>query len=169
MWSARLRSVKALAIGCVCGVAAIAGACSDGSPTVPSSSQPLPFQGSLQATDTDTLAFPILTVHLEGGGTATQIGAYTAVFDFTANLATPDVPAAGTFTLRAANGDTITGSLSGRAQIADGIATVVETMTITGGTGRFASSTGSFTVRRTVVQATGVTSGSLDGTITLRN
>lgn len=169
MRSARLRFVKALVIGCVCGIAGFAVACADGAPTGPSASQPLPFQGSLQAIDTDTLAFPILTVHLEGGGTATQIGAYAAVFDFTANLSTPDVPAAGTFILKAANGATITGTLSGRAQIADGIATVVEAMTITGGTGRFASSTGNFTVRRTVVQATGVTSGSFDGTITLRD
>jgi hypothetical protein len=128
----------------------------------------VPFRGSLEATDTDSLVFPILSVHLAGGGTATPIGAYTAVFDFKANLQTPDVPAAGTFTLTASNGDTIVGTLSGRAQIADGIATVVETMTITGGTGRFVGATGSFTVNRTAVQATGATSGAFEGTLTLR-
>lgn len=161
-------TVKLLLWVGVCGLAATMSACLNGSPTSPSPAQPLPFQGSLDGVDTDVVSFPILSVHLAGGGTGTQIGKYTAVFDFTANLQTPDVPAVGTFTLTASNGDTIAGTLSGRAQIADGIATVVESMTITGGTGRFAGATGSFTVRRTAVQATGVTSGSFDGTITRR-
>lgn len=167
MTSAPVLSLRSLFLVCLCGIASIAGACREGVPTGPSTSQPLPFRGSLEAIDTDTLAFPILTVRLAGGGTATQIGIYTAVFDFSVNL-TQDIPAAGTFTLTGSNGDTIVGSLSGRAQIANGIATVVETMTVTGGTGRFAGATGSFTVQRTAIQATGATSGSFDGTITLR-
>jgi hypothetical protein len=169
MTSASVSFLRSLLAVCLCGIATIAGACGDGSPTGPSANQPLPFRGSLEAIDVDTITFPILTVHLAGGGTATEIGTYKAVFDFKANLQTPEVPAAGTFTLTASNGDTIVGSLSGRAQIADGIATVTESMTITGGTGRFAGATGTFTVQRTAVQATGATSGSFDGTITLRN
>jgi len=188
-------TTKSLVLGCFCALAAVSGGCADGVgvPTSPSASiasavttagstrsmtavsetgaatnrGQLPFHGSLNATDTDTLAFPFLTVHLTGTGNATFLGAYAATFDFRVNLSTPTVPATGTFTLTAANGDTIVGSLLGRATIANGVATVVETATITGGTCRFADATGSFTVARTVVQATGISSGSFDGTIDL--
>ena len=169
MTSTRRLSVRSFVLVCLYALAALASACAEGAPTGPGGSQPLPFHGSLEAIDTDSLAFPFLSVHLAGGGTATHIGAYKAVFDFKINLQTPEVPAAGTFTMTAANGDTIVGNLSGRAQIADGIATVVESMTITGGTGRFAGAAGSFTVQRTANQATGATQGSFDGTLTLRN
>jgi hypothetical protein len=129
----------------------------------------LPFHGYLDAIDTDTVAFPFLTVHLSGNGTATQLGNYTATIDFRVDLRTPTVPAVGSFTLTAANGDSISGDLLGRASIANGIANVVETATITGGTGRFAEATGSFTLTRTVVQATGISSGSFEGSIDLHD
>jgi len=129
----------------------------------------LPFHGSLEATDTDTVAFPFLSVHLTGTGNATHLGVYTATFDFRVDLRAPTAPAVGSFTLIAADGNRLFGDLLGRASIANGIATVVETATITGGTGRFADATGSFTVERTVVQATGISSGSFDGTIDLHD
>ena len=47
-----------------------------------------------------------------------------------------------------------------------GVQRIVEIHTITGGTGRFAGAQGSFTVIRLVEGATGVTSGSFEGTIT---
>jgi hypothetical protein len=71
--------------------------------------------------------------------------------------------------LTGADGDSLFGDLIGRASIANGVATVVETATITGGTGRFAKASGSFTTARTVVQATGISSGSFDGTIDLHD
>jgi hypothetical protein len=40
-----------------------------------------------------------------------------------------------------------------------------EVMTITGGTGRFADATGSFTLERVINLSTGVSSGSFSGTI----
>jgi hypothetical protein len=40
-------------------------------------------------------------------------------------------------------------------------------VTITDGTGRFAGAAGTLTVVRRVVQATGVSSGTVEGTITL--
>jgi hypothetical protein len=108
-------------------------------------------------------------VHLTGTGNATHLGDYTAIFDFRIDLRPPATPAVGSFSLTAANGDSIFGGLVGRASIANGVATVVETATITGGTGRFTEATGSFTVARTVVEATGISSGSFDGTIDLHN
>jgi hypothetical protein len=184
---------KQLVLGCVCYIALAGGACTDGSivPTSPSATAAvgsalpvataggdaapaqahgqLPFHGSLEATDVDTVAFPFLSVHLTGGGTATHLGNYTATFDFRVDLRTPASPALGSFALTAANGDTLLGDLVGRASIANGVATVVETATVTGGTGRFANATGSFTTSRTVVQATGVSTGSFDGWIDLHD
>jgi hypothetical protein len=129
----------------------------------------VPFRGSLEATDVDTVSFPFLSVHLTGEGNATLLGRYAATFDFRVDLRTPTIPALGTFTLTSANGDSIFGDLVGRATIAGGVATIVETATITGGTGRFAQVTGGFTVERTVVQATGISAGSFDGTVDLHH
>jgi hypothetical protein len=44
---------------------------------------------------------------------------------------------------------------------------VVETATITGGTGRFAGATGNYNIRCVVNPALGVASGSFEGMITL--
>ncbi|MES2920961.1 MAG: hypothetical protein V4819_05425 [Verrucomicrobiota bacterium] len=45
----------------------------------------------------------------------------------------------------------------------------METATITGGTGRFASAAGKIVLTRTLNQATGITFGSFDGTIAIPN
>jgi hypothetical protein len=65
----------------------------------------------------------------------------------------------------AANGDTLTGNFTGQAQGAPPLVSIVEQVTVTGGTGRFAGATGSFTVQRQFNQQTGVTQGSFEGEI----
>lgn len=184
---ASIRTMKRLVLVCACGVALGGVGCADGGglPTHPSTGTAasssvrdtvaaeghgqLPFHGSLEGTDTDLVSFPFLSVHLSGTGNATYLGQYSAAFDFRVDLRTPTSPALGKFTLTAANGDGISGDLVGRASIANGVATIVETDTITGGTGRFANASGSFIVTRTVVQATGLSSGSFNGTIDLHD
>ena len=103
--------------------------------------------------------------HLEGEGTASHLGRFTVVGDFTLNLATASGGGTGAYT--AANGDAFTVASTGQAVLAAGIATVTEHVTITGGTGRFAGATGTLTVIRRIVQATGISTGTIDGTIRL--
>jgi hypothetical protein len=48
-----------------------------------------------------------------------------------------------------------------------GVISVVDVYTITSGTGCFAATTGTFTLHSTAIQATGVSSGTLGGSIVL--
>ena len=125
------------------------------------------IHGTIEATETGAPqpGTPIVVRRLEGEGTASHLGRFTTVGIITLNLATAS--GTGTVTYTAANGDMLTGTATGQAVVGGGFADVTETVTITGGTGRFAGAAGTFTVVRRVVQATGVSSGTIDGTITL--
>ena len=69
----------------------------------------------------------------------------------------------------AANGDELTGTFSGQAaELEPGVALLTEAATITGGSGRFENATGSFTIERTLTQATGESAGSFVGETNLR-
>ena len=75
----------------------------------------------------------------------------------------------GSYQFTAANGDTLTADVSGLATLVPpGVLTTHEEAVITGGTGRFADATGSFTADRTFYVATGTTVGSFQGTISPR-
>ncbi|MES3035175.1 MAG: hypothetical protein V4813_14355 [Gemmatimonadota bacterium] len=108
---------------------------------------------------------PIIVRRIDGEGIATHLGRFTVAGTFTLNLIT--ATGAGTAIYTAANGDMLSATVSGSAVLASGIATVTETVTVTGGTGRFAGATGTLTVVRRVTQATGLSTGVMDGTITL--
>jgi hypothetical protein len=110
-------------------------------------------------------AFPFRSISREGGGTATHLGKYTEHVTAQINLLT--MHATGTATFTAANGDTLTATVEGQASLTatPGVLSIVEVYTITGGTGRFADATGSFTLKNTVTQATGVSSGTFSGAI----
>ena len=124
-----------------------------------------PFKGTANATETGTVVFPIRSITREGGGTATQLGKYTSHLTGQINLLTSHLTGAATFT--AANGDTLTTTVSGQGTptTTPGVLSIVEVYTITGGTGRFAGATGAFTLDSTVTQATGVSSGTFSGSI----
>jgi hypothetical protein len=128
--------------------------------------QQLPFQGSLQAVETDVVAPPILQVNGTGTGTATDLGHFTATFTTTVTLATGSATG-GIFRFVAANGDHLDATFTGQGTptTQPNVVSIEETATITGGTGRFASATGAFTIHRILNRVTGVSSGSFDGTI----
>ena len=77
-----------------------------------------------------------------------------------------DLDVTGTATFTAANGDTLFATVAGQAtRTSPTTLSIVEVYTITGGTGRFADATGSFTLNSTVDQVTGVSSGTFSGAI----
>ena len=125
----------------------------------------VPFKGSLEGVDTATpLTPPFVSATVEATGQATHLGEFTWTILATVNRATG--MATGTFLFTAANGDTVFGALSGQSTLtAPGVLTIVENMIITGGTGRFAGSTGSFTGTRLKDLVTGETIGVFEGTV----
>jgi len=130
-----------------------------------SNDREVPFKGRLEGTATITPGTPpFLSVSIEGTGNATHLGRFTVEIPHLVN--TTNRTSTGTYEFTAANGDTLTAGFTGQATLtAPGILSVVETATITGGTGRFADATGSFTVERVFNQVTGLTTGSFEGTI----
>ena len=125
----------------------------------------VPFSGRLAGTVTITpVNPPVVSVLIEATGTATHLGRYTLEVPHLVNQATRT--GSGTYVFTAANGDTLTATFTGVATVvAPGVLSTVETATITGGTGRFAGATGTFTAERTFYTATGETIGSFDGVI----
>jgi hypothetical protein len=132
---------------------------------VRSNDQDVPFKGRLEGAATITPGTPpFLSVSLEGTGNATHLGRFTVEIPHVVN--TTNRTSTGTYEFTAANGDTLTASFTGQAILTSpGVLSVVETATITGGTGRFADATGSFTVERVFNQLTSLTTGSFEGTI----
>ena len=122
----------------------------------------VPFKGSLEGTVTRSLPPPPISVLVEGAGTATHLGLFTV--DIPHEVVPPN--ASGFYNFVAANGDTLTAEFTGvSAPAAPGLLYIVETATITGGTGRFAGATGGFISQRLFDTATGTTVGSFNGTI----
>ena len=84
----------------------------------------------------------------EGVGNATHVGRYAYAARECVDFGQYPFPYAGTFTITAANGDTIVGSYAGTATIADDGVTILyeQTAAVAGGTGRFADATGAVNV-----------------------
>ena len=122
----------------------------------------VPFQGKLEGTVTRSLPPPPISVLVEGTGIATQLGLFTV--DIPHVVIPPN--GSGFYHFVAANGDTLTAEFKGvSALAAPGVLYIVETATITGGTGRFAGATGSFVCERLYDIAAGTTIGYFAGTI----
>src|SRR5437762_1748908 len=103
-----------------------------------------PFKGTVNAVETGQVVFPTRFLDREGTGNATYLGKYTEHVVMQINIPTLSSMGAATFT--AANGDTLSASVVGQAtRMGPTALSIVEDYTITGGTGRFAGATGSFT------------------------
>jgi hypothetical protein len=125
-----------------------------------------PFKGTFNGVETSVVVFPISTVSRDGTGTATYLGKYTSHASLQVNVTT--FVGTGVETFTAANGDTLTTSVVGRGTpntVPPTVLSIVEVYTITGGTGRFAGATGSFTLENTLDLTTHVSSGTFSGTI----
>ena len=142
----------------------------------------VPFKGTVEGTETyDVTDFPIMLIDTTAGGVATHLGRYTVTSELTVNVAANS--AFGSAHFVAANGDSLYTTSTARGETvgdpAEGTTRVTETHTITGGTGRFAGASGSFTLVRLAVFtgepdgaglfATADTEGSFEGTIVLAN
>ena len=126
------------------------------------------LKGSLQATETHLVTPPTMFVDATGSGNATQLGSFT--MSFQGEIFLPTLFAASeSATLVAADGSSIFGEGSGQGTLSGtpGIVSIVETYTITGGTGRFAGASGSFAVERLVDRATLASAGTIQGVIVL--
>jgi hypothetical protein len=123
----------------------------------------VPFKGNFEGSQTLTPGTPPFgTVNGSATGTGTHLGEFAVTFPHTVNFATRT--GVGTYTFTAANGDTVTASFTGAATGRPQVS-IEEHATVTGGTGRFAGATGTFTVLRQFNQLTGATQGSFDGAI----
>jgi len=125
----------------------------------------VPFKGSLAGVDiTTAVKLPFVSVQVTATGNATQLGQFT--FTELDTVDTRTRIGTGTFLFTAANGDTVFGTVAGQAKLtAPNVLTIVENAMITGGTGRFAGATGSFSMTRLKNTVTGATTASFRGTI----
>jgi hypothetical protein len=126
----------------------------------------VPFKGTLEGDVTVTpLDPPFVHVDVDATGNATQLGRFSLAIPHKVNLKTRT--AIGSYEFTAANGDTLFAEFTGQATPTEipGVLYIEETATITGGTGRFAGATGSFTCERLFDTITGTTIGSFEGTI----
>jgi hypothetical protein len=123
------------------------------------------LKGSLEASETHDVDFPINHINLTGTGQATHVGQYTYIMQ--AELHIPTFTATQSATLTAADGSTLILDGTGQAIVDDHFAWVTETLTITGGTGRFTGATGNVTIERVVDRSTRLSSGTISGTILL--
>jgi hypothetical protein len=153
----RSRHAAVLALA-VLGVPALAGPAAAG--------EQVPFKGRLEGDVTVTpLAPPLRQVDVEAAGEASQLGQFTLDIPHVVNPTTRT--AIGTYEFTAANGDKVYAAFTGVATptAIPGVLYIEETATITGGTGRFAGATGSFTSERLYDMIAGTTIGSFEGTI----
>ena len=126
----------------------------------------VPFNGNLDGIVTHTPLDPQHDlVDVDATGNATQLGQF--MLDIPHIVDHTNGTAIGSYEFTAANGDTLFAVFTGQATPTStpGVLYIVETATITGGTGRFAGATGSFICERLFDRIAGTTTGSFEGTI----
>jgi hypothetical protein len=115
-------------------------------------SEMVPFNGTVSGYVESQVPVDECTVHTHviNFGNANQLGAFTGSAEFYPNFCEdpPNITYTGTFDWFAANGDEISGTFEGYLSPTEtpGVYDNHETAEVTGGTGRFANATGSFTL-----------------------
>ena len=129
----------------------------------------MPFKGTLdEAVETASTVF-VPGGHLVGSGSASHLGRFTLVTDFTRTVFANFPREDGTATWVGANGDQLFTSLVGIGsdQPFNPITFWREFYDITGGTGRFAEASGRIIIERDRNDQTLTSSGTISGTIDL--
>lgn len=132
---------------------------------------PLVFRATLSGEE--SYEFQGSTVHSTGtgSGNATHLGRFTATWNTVADGSLPDNPGHDSFHLISANGDSLFIEASGHGDLTDfPVIYVVETGTITGGTGRFEGASGTLLIQRVQIVTdsdSDTTSGTIIGTIVI--
>lgn len=126
----------------------------------------VPFAGRFRGGETSQAVFPLLYVDGEVAGNASHLGRFKLDYDLVVDLTT--ISSSGTAELIAANGDSLFAEVLGQATVVGPEeVSIVEEYTIIDGTGRFEGATGSFTLRRHLLQTTGRTEGEFAGVLIL--
>jgi hypothetical protein len=136
----------------------------------------IPFNGTIEASEINQFfGDPPFGFIVNAGGTATttQLGQFTVAYSFVVlfiETVPNTAPGASCYIAAAANGDTIQTVSTGEPFNTPDpdVISIVETHTITGGSGRYAGAKGSFTLNRSLNLVTGATTGSFNGTIIVR-
>jgi hypothetical protein len=165
----------------ICLGAAACGGQSQEFPTIPTSptlaialerGSELHFSGTYTVTGSSTFTPPTtLVITNQVTGTAAHVGRFTAVS--VDNVDVTNDTSTGTINLTSANGDQLFATTAGQEDefVPPNISRTTVVATVVGGTGRFASATGTFTMRTTTVidfgTATSTGSGSFEGLISL--
>lgn len=125
----------------------------------------VPFKGSLAGDVSHTPDPPFDFVEIDATGEASHLGKFTLAIPHLVNTATRT--AVGTYEFTAANGDMLFADFTGQSTPTEtpGVIHIVETATITGGTGRFADATGSFIAERLFDRIEDTTIGTFTGSI----
>jgi hypothetical protein len=128
----------------------------------------VPFKGRFEGVLTERIPLTPTTFHdrFDLTGTATHLGHFALVEEVVVDFGTVPPTGVGTSTFVAANGDTLVAETIGYSSpVEPGVVLITEHAVITGGTGRFAGATGSFTAERLFDLVTFETIGSFEGTI----
>ena len=156
----RFAAVLELAALAVLGLAGIATA-----------GEQVPFEGRLEGT---VLIMPVpggpptlVDVLITATGNSAHLGKFALSVPHRVDRATTPPSAAVFYHFTAANGDIVSATFTGQSMPSPtpGVLAIVETATITGGTGRFAGATGNFFAERLFNTAAGTTTGAFNGTI----
>lgn len=127
----------------------------------------LPLRGTYQAQESTVEQFPLVFVEGNAWGNASHLGRFSATYEAEVNLLT--LAAFGSAHFLAANRDSLFAESFALSTtfLGDYTFLIEEVYTITGGTGRFAGASGTFTVEFMLNVATHQRSGRLEGSIEL--